>query len=47
MVFNIYIMVYYYKKIYPDRVPIDEAKVKDAIAKINSDSISIRKATKS
>ena len=40
-------MVYRYKNKYSDRALIDEGKVKDAIAKINSDSISIRKATKS
>ena len=39
-------MVYCHKKEYPERTPIDRAKVKDPIAKNNSGSISIRTGAK-
>ena len=48
MFFNCYITDYRYRRKYPNGAPIDEAKVIDAIAKINSSSfISIRKAANS
>ena len=37
-------MVYKYKRKNPDKIPIDENKVRDAIHKVKAGSISIRKA---